>query len=477
MMLAVAVLLSGLVFFGLGLGVGLYLKRQAQGALEQPLGDVRRQLHVAQERAALEQRRLESMVGELASARAALEQVSELKASLSAEADNVTRLEAQLRDATVKTARLESQLLAERQLAQERAAQAEVIRAELHASAARLVDEKGKQLAGQNEERLEKVLAPVREQLKEFGAAVTKTYDQENRDRASLLQSLKQMQETQNQLHKDALDLTKALTGEAKTQGDWGEMILERLFETAGLAEGREYALQVDQIDAEGRRRRPDALVYLPANRAVVVDAKCSLTAFVESARLDGELKERALDAHLASVRGHVRELAQKSYQDMLGTRTLDLVLMFVPNEAAFHAALSLDHGLYDEAFRQQVVICSPTTLLSALHMIRHVWRAEKQNTNALKIAEQAGRMVDKLSAFVNDLDDVGTRLAQAQNAFAEARQKLSIGRGNVLDKAKELVSLGARAKPASVQLLLDVGAVGDDEDPPPTPAPPSSIS
>lgn len=475
MMLAVAVLMSGLAFFGLGLWVGLYLKRQTEGVAGQQLNEARRLVSAASERATAEQRRVETMVAELASARSSLEQVNELKASLSAEAANVTRLETQLRDAAVKSARLESQLLAERQLAQERAAQADVIRAELHASAARLVDEKGKQLAGQNEERLEKVLAPVREQLKEFGAAVTKTYDQENRDRASLLQSLKQMQETQNRLHKDAENLTKALTGEAKTQGDWGEMILERLFETAGLSEGREYALQVDQIDAEGKRRRPDALVYLPQNRAVVVDAKCSLTAFVESAHLDGELQSRALDAHLTSVRGHVRELAQKSYQDMLGTRTLDMVLMFVPNEAAFHAALSLDHGLYDEAFRQQVVICSPTTLLSALHMIRHVWRTEKQNTNALKIAEQAGRMVDKLSAFVHDLDDVGTRLAQAQNAFAEARQKLSTGRGNVLDKAKELVSLGARAKPAAVQLLLDVGAT-DDEEPAP-PVPPASIS
>jgi DNA recombination protein RmuC len=150
------------------------------------------------------------------------------------------------------------------------------------------------------------------------------------------------------------------------------------------------------------------------------------------------------------------------------------MVLMFVPNEAAFHAAISADVGLYDDAFRQGVVICSPTTLLAALHLIRHVWRAEKQNTNALEIAQQAGRMVDKLSAFVSDLDDVGTRLNQAQRAFADARQKLSTGRGNVLDKAKELVSLGARAKPTSVQLLLDVGANDDDEAPPP---PPSSIS
>ncbi len=559
----------GLVFFGLGLAVGLYLKRQARTAAllearqvtdhelfatrtqlngrEEQLAQVRKELAAAADRAAAEQRRAEALAVELATTRAAAEWAAELKASLEAEAATVARLQTELRAAEVRgaqvaqaleqlqpleqqlatvlaesaaqrsraqalaeqlakadaglaavthraaelgrqldvrdaeldalaaehqaaleaRARLESQLAAEQKAAVERAQDTqrafEQVRAEVQAVGARLVDEKGQALLERHQEGLEALLNPVREQLKEFSATVTKTYDQDNRDRASLLESLRQMQDTQAKLHHDASSLAKALTGESRAQGDWGELVLERLLETAGLTEGREYQLQVHHVDDEGGRKRPDALVYLPANRAVIVDAKCSLTAFVESARAEGEARQAALQAHLASVRGHVRELAQKSYQDLLGARTLDFVLMFVPNEAAFHAAVAADVGLYEEAFRQRVVICSPTTLLATLQVISHVWRSEKQNLNAQKIAEEAGRMLDKLAAFVGDLDDVGTRLVQAQAAFQQARGRLSEGRGNVLDKARTLVRLGARVKVDKVQqLLLEVG--DDDE-------------
>ena len=200
--------------------------------------------------------------------------------------------------------------------------------------------------------------------------------------------------------------------------------MLERVLETAGLTEGREYDLQLSRTDEDGGRKRPDAVVYLPANRAVIVDAKCSLTAFVEAMRApEGDEREAALDRHLASVRGHVKALAGKGYQDVLRQRTLDIVLLFVPNEAAFHAAISREAGLYEEAFRQGVVLCSPTTLLAALRLIAHVWRSEKQNANAQRIAEEAGKLLEKLSAFVDDLDEVGARLDQAQETFQAARR------------------------------------------------------
>ncbi len=355
-------------------------------------------------------------------------------------------------------ARLESQLSAEREAI-------ERVRAEVQTAAGKLVDEKGQALLNQSQEELLALLNPVKEQLKEFGATVVKTYDQENRDRASLLQSLKLMQDTQARLHHDAEALTKALTGDSKAQGDWGELQLERLFETVGLTEGREYALQVSHVDEDGSRKRPDALVYLPANRAVVVDAKCSLTAFVESTRAEGEALGVAIQAHLASVRGHVRELAEKNYQALLGSRTLDTVLMFVPNEAAFHAAVANDPGLYDEAFRQGVLICSPTTLLAALQMIRHVWRTENQNVNAQKIAEEAGRMVDKLAAFVGDLDEVGRNLVRAEGAFTKARRKLTDGPGNLIGKATAVAQLGARVKPEKLEQLMLVAAPVEEEE------------
>jgi DNA recombination protein RmuC len=302
--------------------------------------------------------------------------------------------------------------------------------------------------------------------LKDFESKVEKTYDQENRDRARLLESLRILQDTQAKLHQDAEALTRALTGDSKTQGDWGELVLERVLETAGLTEGREYDLQLSHTDDEGGRKRPDALVYLPGNRVVVVDAKCSLTAFVEASRaVTEEAREAALVAHVASIRAHVKGLAAKSYQDVVQERTLDIVLLFVPNEAAFHAAISRAAGLYEEAFRQRIVICSPTTLLAALQLISHVWRSEKQNANAQDIAEEAGKMLEKLGAFVEDLEGVGKRLDQAKESYDAARSKLESGRGNLIGKAKAIARLGAPVKSERVQTLLLEGGVEEGQD------------
>jgi DNA recombination protein RmuC len=347
----------------------------------------------------------------------------------------------------------------------------ERLRAEVELLAGRLLEQQGKAMLDRSHERLRWLLDPVAERLKAFEARVEKSYGEESRDRAALREQLRLLQATQTRLHEDAEQLARALTGDSKAQGDWGELILERILESAGLVEGREYALQLSRTDEDGGRKRPDAVVYLPENRAVVVDAKCSLTAFVEAMREpDGEEREAALDRHLGSLRKHVRELAAKGYQDLLKERTLDIVLLFVPNEAAFHAALAREPGLYEEAFRQGVVLCSPTTLLAALRLIAHVWRSEKQNVNAQRIAEEAGRLLEKLGAFVADLDQVGARLDQAKDAFQDARGKLATGRGNVLRRAADLQKLGAKVKPGRTEGLF--AEAGEEEeaagDPPP---------
>jgi DNA recombination protein RmuC len=409
--------------------------------------------------------------GALARATAGTERAAELTAALARGEEHAARLEGELREAHLRLAGAQAELGAARRSALERAADAdrarEQVRAEIEVLAGRLLDEKGKAMLDRSREGLQALLAPLSEKLKQFEAKVDKAYDQENRDRASLLQSLKAMQETQSKLHEDAESLARALTGDAKAQGDWGEMVLERVLETAGLTEGREYDLQMSHVDEEGGRKRPDALVYLPSNRAVVVDAKCSLTAFVESVRAsEAEEREAALDRHLASIRAHVKSLAGKGYQEVLKQRTLDIVLMFVPNEAAFHAAIARDAGLYEDAFRQRVVICSPTTLLAALQLVGHVWRSERQNANAQKIADEAGKLLEKLSAFVEDLDGVGQRLDQARASMDAARGKLVSGRGNIIQRASGMVKLGARVRSDRVKLLLDAAgeeAVEDD--------------
>jgi DNA recombination protein RmuC len=441
---AIVIGLTGLVG---GAGLGLYLRRQG-------LADAAAQARLAAEREAEREttvlREQQRAAGEqLAEAR---RQTALLQGSLVAEQARVTEL-------TAAVARGEERLGAERRAAEGRIAEAErtreQVRAELEKLANRILDEKGKAMLDRSREGLEALLKPVSEKLREFEAKVEKTYDLENRDRATLLESLKRMQETQAKLHQDAEALSRALTSDSKQQGNWGELVLEQVLETAGLTEGRDYDLQPSHLDEEGGRKQPDCLVYLPANRAIVVDAKCSLTAFVEAAKaVDPAVREAALGAHADSVRKHVKELKAKDYTAVLKERTLDIVFMFVPNDGAFLAAVTRAPGLHEEAFRQGVVITCPTTLLAALQLVAHVWRTEAQNANAQRIAEEAGKLLDKLTAFVGDLDEVGSRLDQAKQSFGEARAKLATGRGNVLKKAGDVVKLGARVKPETRQAL-----------------------
>jgi DNA recombination protein RmuC len=388
-------------------------------------------------------------------------------AALRRRADDLAR---EARALAEERTRLAAELDAERRAGAARAADAErnreAVRAELERVAGRILDEKGKAMLERSEDGLRALLGPVGDRLRAFEERIEKTYLQENRDRASLLRELRLLQEAQQSLSRQADGLSRALTGDSKVQGDWGELVLERILETAGLTEGQEYGLQISHLDDEGGRKRPDALVYLPGDRAIVVDAKCSVTAFVEAMQAgnDADAREAALDRHLASLRAHVRGLAGKSYASVLAHRTLDLVLLFVPNEAAFHAAISRAPGLYEEAFRQGVVLTSPTTLLAALRLVAHVWRSEKQSQNAQRIADEAGRLLDKLADFAGDLDQLGVRLDQAQESFAAARAKLQTGRGNAMRKAAEIAQLGARGKQEKVDRLLRAAGEESEE-------------
>ncbi len=379
-------------------------------------------------------------------------------------AEALQPLEPRVLELSEALARTESLLDAERSRTEERAVDFErsrvAMRLEFEALGKKLLEEKGRSMLEQNHKSLEEVLTPVRERLKDFEAKFQLSSDRDSRDRVSLLERLRLLQETQSKLHEDASALSRALTGESRSQGDWGELVLESLLATAGLTEGREYELQVDHRNEEGAHRRPDALVYLPPDRAIVIDAKCSLQAFVASTRaVTEEERQGDLDMHVASLRTHVKLLAAKDYQAVLKQRSLDFVFLFVPSEAAFHAALSRYPALSEEALRQRVVVCSPTTVLATLQMVHHVWRSERQNQNAQAIAEEAGKMIDKLSAALDSFNEVGERLNQAQNAFDAARGRLSTGKGNVLHIATHVLELGARAKkpeklPAAVKAM-----------------------
>jgi DNA recombination protein RmuC len=334
------------------------------------------------------------------------------------------------------------------------------LRNEFEQLGTRLLDEKGKAMLADSKLGLEGVLNPLRERIKEFEEKVARVYDQENRDRTSILEALKRVDLSQARLGHEAETLSRALSGQSKVQGDWGEMILENMLQSAGLQEGREYVVQSSHTGDDGSRLRPDVVINLPDGKAVVVDSKVSLTAFLAAtAATDDAARDLALTAHRASLRAHVKGLAGKSYQEVVGDRRLDFTVLFMPSEPAFHAALSRDPGIYDEAMRQGVVLASPTTLLATLRVVALVWSHEKQNANAQRIAEEAGRLLDKLAGFVEDLDMVGTRLDQARDAWGGARAKLATGRGNLMNRAQKLHELGARlGKGGKTHELLGLG-------------------
>jgi DNA recombination protein RmuC len=309
-----------------------------------------------------------------------------------------------------------------------------------------ILEDKSKRFTDQNRDNIEQILKPLREKITGFEQQVKDTYDKETRDRVALLEQIRTLQGLNQKVSEDARNLATALRGQSKTQGNWGEMILERILELSGLTRGREYETQFTAAAEDGGRRRPDAIVHLPDNRDIVVDAKVSLTAFVRATEAQSdEERAAALAEHVASVREHLRQLSGKEYQKLDGIQTLDFVLMFVPSEAAYIEAVRAEPRLFEEALSRNIGLVSPSTLLPTLRTVENLWRFERQSRNATEIAERAGRLYDKFSGLVEDIDKLGRALDTTGKAYQAARNKLSDGKGNLLDRVDELKQLGAR--------------------------------
>ncbi len=308
-----------------------------------------------------------------------------------------------------------------------------------------ILEAKAEKFTEQNEENLDQLLTPLRERLGEFKQKVEETYEKGLKERSQLETQIEQLSDLNEQMSERAEALTEALDGQSKTQGDWGEMVLERILEESGLTEGREYHTQVSATDGQGRRLRPDVVVEMPEERFVVVDAKVSLTAYRRFVSADAEeTKEEHLQTHLQSVRGHVNGLAEKNYDRLYGDRSPDFVLLFMPIEPAFALALQHEEGLYQSAFDQGVVIVSPTTLQATIATIANIWRQERQTQNAREIAERGGRLYDKFVLFAEALEEIGQRIEQARDSYRTAKKRLSDGRGNLLRQVEMLRELGA---------------------------------
>jgi DNA recombination protein RmuC len=325
--------------------------------------------------------------------------------------------------------------------------------------AGRIVEERSAVFAAQSKEGLGALLEPLRAQLGDFKRKVEDVYDKEAQGRASLVQELHHLKELNQKISAEATNLTRALKGDSKVRGNWGELVVERVLEQSGLVGGREFETQVRLHERGGgaRSRYPDVVVRLPEGKDVIVDAKVSLVAYDEycAAETD-EARGAALKRHIDSVRGHVKELAGKSYDDLAGIRSLDLVIMCVPIEPALIAAASNDPGLFDDAFKQRVALVGPSTLLLALKIVASLWRTEAQNRNALDIAERGQLLLDKLVGFIEDLERADKALGVARAALEEAKGKLSVGPGNLVGQAKKLAELGVKAKKQLPRELLE---------------------
>ncbi len=321
----------------------------------------------------------------------------------------------------------------------------------------KILDEKSRKFTEQNKTNLDDILKPLGERIKEFEKKVNDVYINETKERASLAEQIRNLHELNQQMTKEATNLTRALKGDSKTQGSWGEFILESILEKSGLVKDREYVVQGTVKNENGKLLRPDVIINLPENKNMVIDSKVSLTAYEQynSAEDDSE-RTRFLNEHTASVKNHVRRLSPKEYQNLYGLQSLDFVLMFIPIEPAFAAAVQNDSSIFYEAFDKNIVVVSPTTLLATLRTIASIWKQEKQNRNAMEIAKQSGELYDKFVGFMEDLIAVGNNLRQTKDNYDKAMNKLAEGKGNLIKRVEDIKQLGAKTTKSLPNTLLD---------------------
>ena len=320
-----------------------------------------------------------------------------------------------------------------------------------------IFDAKQKSFKEQNQLQMDGLLKPLGEKIKDFEKRVEDTYNRESKERFSLAREVKGLQELNVRISQDAVNLTNALKGESKTQGIWGEVILERVLERSGLEKGREYEVQVNLKNAAGQRFQPDVVVHLPEGKDVIIDAKVSLVSYERyCSAAPGPAQTEALKAHILSLRQHVKQLGAKDYQNLEHIRTLDFVLLFVPVEAAFTLAVQQDSEIFANAFDKNIVLVAPSTLLATLRTIQNIWRYEQQNKNAQEIAGKAGALYDRFVNFVTDLEEIGGRLDGAQAVYTRAHKRLVSGQGSLVSRAENMRELGARVTKSLPGHLLE---------------------
>ncbi len=332
-----------------------------------------------------------------------------------------------------------------------------LMRHEFKNLAQEIFDEKTRILTRQNSEKLDVLLKPYQEQLSAFRQRLETIFLEETRDHSSLKQELLNLRELNHRINEEAVNLTRAISGDNKQQGTWGEIVLERLLEQSGLRNGHEYETQTGLRDGDNRLFKPDVVIHLPGEKDIVVDSKVSLTGWSRFVGAENEeQRSQAMAEHVRSLRTHLRSLSSKDYSSLKGLRSLDFVLMFIPIDGAFSAAVQSEEKLIDEMYSQKVIIVTPTTLLATLRMIEYFWQNEHQSRNAVEIAERASSLYDKLRGFLTDMEKLGLQLDNCKDTYDKAINKLSQGRGNLISQAAKFPELGIKVKEKINQNLVD---------------------
>ncbi|HEV7232519.1 MAG TPA: DNA recombination protein RmuC, partial [Bacteroidia bacterium] len=362
----------------------------------------------------------------------------------------IRRLSESLQSSNMKLAREEQALTSQKETLDTLRKELDLVHkkysTEFENIASKILEEKSQKFTDQNKSNLDIILNPLREKIKDFEAKVDKTYQAESAERITLKAEIKNLVELNTKISLEANNLASALKGDNKMQGNWGEVILEKILERSGLEKGREYKTQVVTSNVDGSIIKPDVVVMLPDNKQIVIDSKVSLLAYEALVNsTDDELRPRHLKAHVDSMKAHIKGLSEKEYSSSAEFNTPDFVLLFVPIESSFSVAIQADADLFNYAWDRKVVIVSPSTLLATLRTVASIWKQEKQTLNALEIAAEGGKLYDKFTGFVDDLLKVGNKMGDAQKSYVDAMKKLSEGSGNLVGRAEKMRELGAK--------------------------------
>jgi DNA recombination protein RmuC len=332
------------------------------------------------------------------------------------------------------------------------------MKAQFEHLATQIFDQKAKTFDEAHTKGLDLLLKPFREQITQFATQSKEQFIHDAKERQSIKDEILRLKTLNERLSQDAINLTQALKGENKTQGNWGEIVLERILEESGLREGHEYETQNTYSDEEGKKFRPDVIVHLPQNKDIIIDSKVSLVAYDAFIRAESdEERAHALKQHLLSIHSHIKGLSSKRYEQLSGVRTLDFVLLFMPIEGAFLLALEQDNSFFKTAYEQNIVVVSPSTLLVTLRTIEHIWRSEYQERNAKAIAESAEALYEKLVAFVEDMEKIGEQIGRTKKSYEGAMNKLSTGKGNLIRRVESMRKLGLKPKKMLPSSLTEI--------------------